>query len=130
MSFAEGMTARDQSNGFFVVHRHATKSFANIFRCLEWIGNTLRAFGIHVDETHSGRAEGICEIALARIAFVGSHPGCFKSPVDVEVWLPNIGTSAGEAKRLEAHRFHGDIAREDHQVRPRDLLAVFLFDRP
>ena len=37
---------------------------------------------------------------------------------------------AREAERLEPHRFEGDVAGQHHQVGPRDLAAVLLFDRP
>src|SRR6185295_13975639 len=35
-----------------------------------------------------------------------------------------------EAEHGSAHRLDGDIAGEDHQVRPRNLGAVLLLDRP
>src|ERR1700746_347528 len=51
-------------------------------------------------------------------------------PVDVKIGVPNVGASAGETERLEAHGFEGDIAGEDHQIGPRDLFAVLLLNRP
>ena len=130
VSLAEGVAAGDQSDGFFVVHRHSREGLTNIFGCLDRIGNAFRAFRIHIDEAHRGGAEWMGEIALTRIAFVCAHPGRFESPVDVEVWFPDVGASAGETERLEAHGFEGDIAGEDHQVGPRDFFAVLLLDRP
>ena len=35
-----------------------------------------------------------------------------------------------ETEGLEAHRFQGDVAGQDHQVGPGDLPAVLLLDRP
>src|SRR6201989_2456639 len=46
------------------------------------------------------------------------------------VRFPHILTTAAEAEGLEAHRFQRDVAGEDHEVRPRDLAAVLLLDRP
>src|SRR4029077_3148754 len=119
VSFAEGVTAGDQSHGFFVVHRHTRERLTDILGCLDRIGNALRAFRIHINESHRRSAEWTCEIALARIAFVRSHPSRLMTPVDVKVGFPNVRTPAGKTKSLEAHGFEGDITREDHQVGPR-----------
>src|SRR5262249_19563143 len=59
-----------------------------------------------------------------------THPFVFESPVDIEIRLPDICTSTGEAEGLEAHRFERDVARENHQVSPRDFFAILLLDRP
>src|ERR1700756_1186423 len=126
VSLAEGVTAGDQSDGFFVVHRHPRERLTNILGCLDRIGNTFRAFRIDINEAHRGGAEWTREIALSGIAFVCPHPGGLMPPVDVEVWFPDVRASAGETKRLEAHGFKSDIASEDHQIGPRDLLAVLL----
>src|SRR3984957_7123178 len=130
VSLAEGVAAGDQGDGFFVVHRHSREGLTNILGCLERIGNPFRAFRIHINEPHRGGTVWTREIALTRIAFVCSHPGGLMPPVDVEIRFPNVGTSAGETKRLEAHSFEGDITGEDHEVGPRDLFAVLLLDRP
>src|SRR3984957_5915541 len=130
VGLAEGVTAGDQSDGFFVVHRHPREGFTNILGCLEWIGNAFRAFRIDINEAHRGGAEWAREIAFTRITLVRSHPGRLMTPVDVKVWFPNVSTPAGETKRLESHGFEGDITGEDHQVGPRDLFAVLLLDRP
>ncbi len=46
------------------------------------------------------------------------------------VGLPVVGAAAGEAERLEAHGLERDVARQDQEVGPRDLIAVLLLDRP
>src|ERR1700747_363196 len=101
VSLAEGVTAGDQSDGFFVVHRHPREGLANILGCLERIGNAVRSFRIDIDEAHGGGAERTREIALTRIAFIGSHPGRLMPPVDVKVGFPNVRTSAAKTERLE-----------------------------
>src|ERR1700730_6290055 len=45
---AKGVAARNQSNGFFVIHRHATESLTNILGRCEWIGVAFMAFGVVV----------------------------------------------------------------------------------
>src|SRR5580700_4346100 len=130
VGLAEGVTAGDQSDGFFVVHRHTRERLTDIFGCLDRVGNAFRAFRIHINEAHRGGAEWTREITFARIAFVCSHPGGLMPPVDVKVGFPNVRASAGKTKGLEAHGFEGDIACEDHQVGPRDLFAVLLLNRP
>src|SRR4029078_7133078 len=44
--------------------------------------------------------------------------------------LPDVGPAEAEAEGLEAHRLHGDVAGQDQQIGPGDLLSVFLFDGP
>src|SRR4030095_6236611 len=74
-------------------------------------------------------ARGFRETPLPGVAFVGEPLGLL-APVHLLVRLPDVGTAAAEAERLEAHRLQRDVAREDHQVGPGDLLAVLLLDRP
>ena len=126
----EGVAACDQRDGFFVVHGHARESLADILRCRQRIRLAFRAFGVHINEAHRRRAQGICQIAITRIAFLRPHPGRFHSPVDVQVRFPNVRSSAGKAESLEAHRFQCDVARENHQIGPGNFLAIFLFDGP
>ena len=74
-------------------------------------------------------ASGSSQLAVAAVALV-VEPGGLGTPVDVVVRLPDVHAAAAEAEGLEAHRLQGDVAGEDHQVAPRDLLAVLLLDRP
>ena len=41
-----------------------------------------------------------------------------------------VNAPTGEAKGLEPRRFECTVARKDHQVGPRNLLAILLLDRP
>ena len=129
VGFAEGVTAGDQRDGLFVVHRHAAEGLANVAGGCERIGIAVRAFRVDVDQTHLDGGERIFQFAIAGVALVAQPLG-FRAPVDVFLRLPDILASAGETERLEAHRFQGAVAGQDHQVGPGDLLAVFLFDRP
>src|SRR5580700_95194 len=130
VGLAEGMTAGDQCDSLFVIHSHPTEGLADILSCRNRIRNAFGAFRVDIDEPHRRSAKWIRKKALTGIAFIRSKPGCFNPPVDVEVCFSNVPTSTGEAKSLKAHSFQGDVSREDHEVGPRDLLAVFLFDRP
>ncbi len=65
-----------------------------------------------------------------RIADVTAQPGGLAAPVHVLVGFPHIGAATGKAEGLEAHGFERDVARENQQVGPRNLVAVLLLDRP
>ena len=92
------------------------------------VGIAVRAFRIDVDQAHLHGAERLGELAFAAVALV-AEPGAFGAPEEL-FRLPDVGAAAGEAERLEAHRFERDIADQHHQVGPRDLAAVLLLDRP
>ena len=128
VGLAEGVAAGDQCDGLFVVHRHAEKRLADVTRGCERIGIAVRTFRIDVDQAHLHRAERLGQLAFAAVAFV-AQPGAFGTPVQL-FRLPHIGAAAGEAECLEAHRFQGDVADENEQIRPGQLAAVFLLDRP
>jgi hypothetical protein len=129
VGLAEAVAAGDQRHRLLVVHRHAAERLANVLRRLDGIGIAVRAFRIDVDQAHLDGAERILELTVAAVALVG-EPLALTAPIDVLRRLPHVGTSAGETEGLEAHRFQRDVAGEDHQVRPRDLIAVLLLDRP
>ena len=111
------MAAGGQRHGFFIVHGHAGKGFADVARGAECIHIAVRAFWVHVDQTHLHSSQRISQLAVACVALV-VQPFCFRSPVDVLFWLPNILTPAGKAKGLETHRIQRDIARQHHQICP------------
>ena len=125
---AKRVTAGDERNGLFVVHRHAAERLSNVPRRGNGIRIAVGPFRVHVDEAHLHGAEWIRELAVAAVARVG-EPGVLGPPVDL-LRLPHIFASAAEAERLEPHRFQRAVAREHHQVCPGDLLAVLLLDRP
>ena len=84
---------------------------------------------IHIDQPHLHGAERVFKLTVAGVALI-AQPGGLGPPVDVLLRLPHILASAGEAEGFQAHRFQCDIAGQDHEVRPGDLAAVFLLDRP
>ena len=128
MRFAEGVAACNQRDGLLVIHCHAEERLADIARRGDRVRLAVRPFRIDIDEAHLHRAERFRELALATVAFI-AQPGPLGTPVKL-FGFPNIGATAGETERLEAHRFEGDVASEDHQVGPGDFPAVFLLDRP
>ena len=91
-------------------------------------GLPFGTFRVDVDQAHLNRTERLRQLTLAAIAFI-AQPRPFRTPVEL-LGLPHVGASAGEAEGLEAHRFQRDVAGENHQVGPRDLLAIFLLDGP
>ena len=103
VSLAESVTASNQSNCFFIVHRHAAKGFANVSGCRDWIGIAIWTFRVHVDQAHLHSGERIREVAVATVTFVGK-PLAFRAPVDILFRFPNVRTSAAETESLESHR--------------------------
>ena len=128
MGFAESVTACNQRDCFFVVHRHAEERFTNVAGRRDRIRFAVRPLGIHVDQPHLDRAKGALKLPFAAVAFV-AEPRPFGAPVEF-FGLPNVGAAAGETERLETHRFEGDVAGQNHKVGPGDFLAVLLLDRP
>src|SRR5215469_10769259 len=129
VGLAEGVTAGDQGGRLLVVHRHPPERLADVTGRGDRVRVAVRALRVDVDEAHLDRTEGLLELPVAVVALV-TEPDGLGTPVDVLVRLPDVGTAAAEAEGLEAHRLQGDVAGEDHQVGPGDLLAVLLLDRP
>ena len=132
MGLAERMAADDQSRGLDIVHRHPAERLADIDGRGHRIRLTLGPFGIDVDQAHHGRTERILEFGAvaACVAVLRAQPLGLGAPVDVLFRLPVIGAAERKAGRLEAHRLQRAVAGEDDQIRPRQLLAVLLLDRP
>src|SRR5205823_8725129 len=57
-------------------------------------------------------------------------PLLLRAPIDVALGLVDVLWSAAEAEDRAAHRFDCDIAGEDEQVGPADVLPVLALDRP
>ena len=129
VGLAEGVTARDQGDRLLVVHRHPAERLTDVAGRGERVRVAVRALRVDVDETHLDRGQRVLQLAVAAVALV-PEPGGLGTPVDVVVRLPDVLAAAAEAEGREAHRLQGNVAREDHQVAPRDLLAVLLLDRP
>src|SRR5690606_27212088 len=66
----------------------------------------------------------------AGVAFVTGQPGGLAAPVDVLIRFPGVFAAGAEAEGTEAARLQRDVAGEDHQVGPGNLLPVLLLDRP
>ncbi|MNL04325.1 hypothetical protein D3C87_1248930 [compost metagenome] len=137
VGFAEGVTARDQRDGFLVVHGHARKGFTDVLAGGDRIGVAFRAFGVYVDQAHLHGCEWGFQIALYgslpgifAITHVATQPRAFRAPVDVFVRLPDIRAASGKTKGLEAHGLQCNVAGEDDQVGPGDFVAVLLLDWP
>ena len=129
VGLTERVATGDERDGLFVIHGHTRKGVADIASRGERVGLAVRALGIDVDQAHLDGAERVGELAVAGVALV-AEPFGFRTPVDVFLRFPDVGTAAGEAEGLEAHGLEGDVAGEDHEVSPGDLLAVLLLERP
>ena len=129
VGLAEGVTPGDERDGLFVVHRHAREGVADVASRSERVRLTVGALGIDVDQAHLDGAERVGELAVAGVALIAKPLG-FRAPVDVFLRFPDVRTTAGEAEGLEAHGLEGDVAGEDHEVGPGNLLAILLLEGP
>ena len=129
MGFAKRMTAGNQSHGFFVIHGHAIERFANVLSRGKRIRLAVWSLWVHVDQSHLNSGERILKLPVSRVTLV-SQPLAFGSPIDVLLRFPDIFATTGESKRFQTHRLEGNISGQDHQIGPRDLVAVLLLDRP
>ena len=73
--------------------------------------------------------ERILKITVAAVAFV-RQPLALRPPENVLFGLPCVLAPAAKTKRLKAHGFEGDVARENHEVGPGDFSAILLLDWP
>ena len=122
------VTARNQCDRLFVIHRHATKGLADIMCGEHWVGIAVGAFWVNVNQTHLYRCEAITKLTTLGIALIGKHL-CLGTPVD-PLGLPIVRAAACKTKGFETHVFHGHITGEHHEISPGDLVAVLLLDRP
>ena len=127
--FTECVPTGNQRDRLFVVHRHAAERFTDILSRRDGIGLPVGPFGIYVNQAHLHGCERIRKITVTTVAFIG-EPLAFWAPENIFLGLPHIRTPAAKTERLETHRLERDVARQNQQVRPGDLAAVFLFDRP
>ena len=134
MAFAKGVTAGHQGDGFLVVHGHAGEGFADVATGGHWVGVAIRAFGVDVDEAHLNRSQGVCQLPIAGVTALGlvagRQPFGLGTPIDVVLRFPDILASATKAESLEAHGLEGAVAGQNQEIRPGDLVAVFLLDGP
>ena len=128
MGLTKRVTARNQRDCFFVIHRHTTKGLADIMGREHRIGVAVGAFGVHINQTHLYRCEPITKLTTLGITLIGQHL-CLGTPVD-PLGLPIVRATTCKTEGFEAHVFHRHIAGEDHEVCPGDLVAILLLDRP
>ena len=55
MALTKRMTTCNQSNRFLIIHRHAGKGLANIFRRLNGVRIAVRTFRIDINQSHLNR---------------------------------------------------------------------------
>src|SRR5262249_18270187 len=129
VSFAESVTTGDQRNCFFVIHRHASKCFANIPGRCQGIRLSVGSLRIHIDQTHLHGSERILQVAVATVALV-RQPCSLRTPEDVLFGLPDVLPTAAKAEGFEAHRFESDVAGENHEVGPGGFSPILLLRPP
>ena len=157
VGLAEGVATGDQGHGFFIVHRHAGEGFADVMGGCDRVGVAFRTFRVHVDQAHLDGGQRVFQVAAGgagaalliavtvgigrdlavagaglalAVAVIAAQPGRFGTPVDVQVRFPHVLAATGETEGLETHGFQRDVAGQDQQVSPGDLVAVLLLDRP
>ena len=128
VGLAEGVPAGDQRERLLVVHRHPLEGLADERRGRTRVRIAHRTLGVDVDQSHLGGAHLVCHLALADVASL-AQPRVLGSPDDL-LGLPDVLAAEREAEGLEAHGLQRDVAREDEEVGPGELLAVLLLDRP
>src|SRR5690606_8782351 len=127
--FAERVSPSNERYGFFVVHRHATKRDADMRGCSHRIRFAAGALGVHVDEPHLSRAEGLLKSLTVCGKALVSQPFGFWAPIDVSR-LKHIHAPAAESQSLEPHGFKRNVSAQHHEIGPRKAAAILLLDGP
>jgi len=99
MAFAEGVPARDERDGLFVVHGHACESLTDIVCRSSRYRFTVWPFRVHVDQAHLHGSKWVLEISVARIAFIAKPLG-LRAPINVLFRFPDVLAPAAEAEGL------------------------------
>ena len=131
--FAHGVTTGGQGHGLFVVHGHASKRHTHIVCRAQRIGFATHAFGVHIDQTHLHSGQGVFErfAVVARTFIAGRcQPLFFRTPINVELGVPNVFATKRVTVGFQTHGLISHVTRQDHQVGPRQLVAVFFLDGP
>ena len=118
VSLSKRVSARDQCNDLFIVHRHAIKGRSDVLSSGHVITACLRTLWIDVDQTHVSCGQRLVQLAISAKTFVVIQPARFVAPVNILIRFPNVTAPAAKAKCAKAHRFECDVAREDQQVGP------------
>ena len=99
MRFTEGVATCNQGNGFFVVHRHASKGLTNVARGSQGVWLAVWAFRVDVDQTHLHGSQGVGKLAIAAVAFVG-QPFAFRAPINFFIGTPRVCATTPKAHRF------------------------------
>ncbi|MNZ25735.1 hypothetical protein D3C78_429050 [compost metagenome] len=131
VGLAEGVATGNEGDRLFVIHGHAAEGGADVLGCLHVVAAGVRPFGVDVDQPHVGGAKGCRELTIALDPIgVDPEPGYFITPVDVLIRLPHIRAATTKSEGSKAHGLQRDVAGEDQQIGPGDLVAVLLLDGP
>jgi hypothetical protein len=76
-----------------------------------------------------GAVVNVSAAVVADIVTLGNESS-LSAPVDRLIGLPSVGTTASETEGLKVHALEGDVAGEEVEIGPRDLVAVLLLDGP
>ena len=134
VALADCVTAGGERRGLLVVHRHALEGLAHLRGGLHRVGIAVHALGVDVDQAHLHRRKRVLhrgrvvDILVARVG--RREPFLFGAPVGVDLWVPDVLAPEAESEGLQPEGFVGDVAGQDDQVGPAQLIAVFLLDRP
>ncbi len=135
VALAECVASGGERHGLLMVHRHALEGHLDIVRGLHGVGIAAAPFRVDVDEAHLDRGERAFEIELflgqdARLVLRVPDHVLFRAPIDVALGLEHVGAAAAEAEHRATHVLDGDVAGQDEQIGPADVLAVLALDRP
>lgn len=154
VSLTKGVTTNNKSNGLLIIHSHTAEGDTNVTAGSDGVGDSIRALWVDVDQTHVDGSKRIFKLTVVNVlvallvllsrnhavaldtclavgvAILIAEPGLLGTPVDGLVGLPGVGTATGETESLEAHVLEGDVAGEEEQIRPGDLVAILLLDGP
>src|SRR5690606_15561921 len=124
----KGVATGDERDRLLVGHPHSGKGLADLLSRSQGIRLAVGALGVDVDEAHLSGRQGAFELAV--FLTLVAEPLSLFAPVNVLLRLPDVLAAASKPDELDSHRLQGNVAREDHEVSPGDLLAVLLFNRP
>ena len=99
MTLAERVSAGDECDGLFVVHRHAREGLPDVLARGHCTRLAVRTFRVHIDQAHLNGGQRVLEVPVAAVALV-AEPLRLSSPVDVCLGLPDVLAPAGETEGL------------------------------
>ncbi len=134
VGFTDGVATCGEGDGLFVIHPHAGKGDAHVVGGFQGIRVAIHPFRVDVNKPHHHRGQRVLQIPFTTVtapfAAARRQPLFLGAPVDIFFRMPDVLAATGKTEGLEPHGFISDVARQDHQVGPGDLVAVFLFDGP